>query len=298
MSFIVAKKYSNRIRIFSDNKMTVNPDDEDILIKGMGIENYKKIKALGIIKNVIINENICICSAGILEDFNKLLEYVDTNQNKSFDDICIKALEINNQNNSRTDFIICTTKDNNRIVEIKNNKMLETESSWIGSKDCFEMFQIIRHSEEMIQQTIYDCETKKEIPIDDESIDSMSFSKVLQSHINDSVGEELVECTSENNKFYYTEKLSTSISKPRTLEHGKHLNLYDNVFDGGYTYYVYNSSDNYKMYIEQLRCGIEYCPHIKYEKFNHLRVPKFEYCDVVDFEKKHNCGNCSIVMSI
>lgn len=291
MSFIVAKKYSNRIRIFSDNKMTVNPDDEDILIKGMGIENYKKIKALGIIKNVIINENICICSAGILEDFNKLLEYVDTNQTKSFDDICIKALEINSQNNGRTDFIICTTKDNNRIVEIKNNEMLETESSWIGSKNCFEMFQNIRHSEEMLQQTIHDCKTKQEIPIDNESIDSKSFFKVLQSHIDDSVGEDPVECYSENDKLYYVEKLSTSISKPRTLEHGKPLDLYDNVFDGGYMYFVYKSSDNYKLYIEQLKCGIEYCPHIEYEKFNHLRVPKFDYCDAVTFERKHNCSN-------
>lgn len=291
MSFIVAKKYSNRIRIFSDNKMTVNPDDEDILIKGMGIENYKKIKALGIIKNVIINGNICICSAGILEDFNKLLEYVDTNQTKSFDDICIKALEINSQNNGRTDFIICTTKDNNRIVEIKNNEMLETESSWIGSKNCFEMFQNIRHSEEMLQQTIHDCKTKQEILIDNESIDSKSFFKVLQSHIDDSVGEDSVECYSENDKLYYVEKLSTSISKPRTLEHGKPLDLYDNVFDGGYMYFVYKSSDNYKLYIEQLKCGIEYCPHIEYEKFNHLRVPKFDYCDAVTFERKHNCSN-------
>ena len=95
MSFIFARKYDNRIKIFADKKITVDLKDEDFLIKNIGIENYKKIKSLGIIKNVIVRENICISSAGILEDFNKLLKYVDDNKELSFNDICKKALEIN-----------------------------------------------------------------------------------------------------------------------------------------------------------------------------------------------------------
>ena len=292
MSFIFARKYSNKIKVFADKKMTVNPKDEDFLIKNIGMETYRRIKSLGIVKNVIINENICVSSAGILEDFNKLLKYIDDNENILFDDICKKALEININSNNRTDFIICSVKDESRIIQIKDYEQTETNSSWIGSSKCFNKFQSIRFSENMTKQTIYDCKTKKEIPIDDEYIDSQSFSEVLKSNIDDTVGEESIECISIGNK------LSTSISKPRVLEHGQSLNLYDDVFDGGYTYYVYRSSDNYKLYIEQLKCGVEYCPHIKYVKYDHLRIPKFEYCNVTDFEKKHNCGDYSITMSI
>lgn len=298
MSFIFARKYSNQIKIFSDKKMTVDPKDEAFLIKNIGAETYGRINSLGVVKNVIINENICVSSAGILEDFNELLKYIDDNKYLSFNDICKKALEINISSKNRTDFIICTVKDEKRIIQIKDYEQTETESSWIGSIECFDKFQSIRFSDKMTKQTIYDCESKKEIPLDTESIDSLSFSEVLKLNIDDTVGEEPIECVSAGNKFYYMDKLFTSISKTKIIERGQALSLYDNVFDGGYTYYVYRSSDNYKLYIEQLKCGVEYCPHISYEKYNHLRIPKFEYCNVADFEKNHNCGDCSIVMSI
>ena len=42
MSFILARKYGDRIRIFADKKMTVDPKDEAFLIKNIGVENYKK----------------------------------------------------------------------------------------------------------------------------------------------------------------------------------------------------------------------------------------------------------------
>lgn len=298
MSFIFARKYDNKIRVFADKKITVDPKDEDFLIKNIGIDNYRKIKSLGIVKNVIINESICISSAGILEDFNELLKYVDNNKKISFSDICKKALEININSKNRTDFIICTVKENNKIVQIKNFKESETNSAWIGSRDCFEKFQSIRFGENIIKKTIYDCESKKEIPLDAEDIDSLSFIEVLKLKVDDTISEESIDCVSSENKFYYLDKLSTSISKPRKIEGNQAINFYDNVFDGGYTYYVYKSSNNYKMYIEQLKCGIEFCPHINYEKYNHLRIPKFEYCNAADFEKNHNCNKCSIVMNI
>lgn len=298
MSFIFARKYSNGIEIFADNKMTIDSNDESIIINAVGMATYKRIMSLGVIKNVIVNESICICSAGILEDFNKLLEYIDNKESILLDDICNKALEINNKSNNRTDFIICSVKDNKIIIQIKDYEKCEVESSWIGSKKCFEVFQSIRHSEEISKQTIYDCETKKDIPLNDEGIDSFSFQNTLQSIVDSTVGEKAIICESVNNKFYYREGLSTSISKPRTVELGKVINLYDDVFDGGYTYYIYHSSDNYKMYIDQLKCGIVYCPFLTYEKYNHLRLPKLEYCTVEEFQDKNNCEECSMKMYV
>ena len=298
MSFVYARKYLNKIRVFADNKMTIAPKDELFFIKSIGMENYRKIKSLGVIKNVIINQNICICSAGMLEDYNDLLKYVDNNTNLTYEDICNEALKINIKANNRTDFIICTVKDTNKITQIKDYNMEETESSWIGSKECFEKFQSIRLSEKMKNQTIYNCASKTELPYDAELIDITSFSKTLKSNIDDSVGEISIECVSRDNKFCYMDKLFTSISKPRTLEKGKNLKIYDDVFNGGYTYYVYKSFDNYKLYINQLNCGVVYCPCVSYEKYNHLRIPKFEYCDVKDFEKNYNCEEVTIIMNV
>ena len=298
MSFIFARKYLDKINVLADNKVTVDPKDESFLIKNIGAEAYRKIKSLGIIKNVIINQNICVCSAGVVEDYNDLLKYIDNCKNISYDDICNKALEINVKTCNRTDFIVCTVENGMKIVQIKNYKKEETESAWIGSKDCFEKFQYIRFGADMNKKNIYDCERKKEMPLDVESIDLLSFSEVLKLNIDDTVGEILIQCSSVGNKFFYPEKLFTSISKSKVIETGKSLKIYDDVFDGGYTYYVYNSSNNYILYIDQLRCGVEYCPYIICEKYDHLRMPKFEYCDVDVFETKHNCGDYSIIMYV
>ena len=300
MSFIFARKYSGQIKVLADNKMTVDSEDEDLLINSIGVETYRKIRHLGVIKNVIINDSICVSSAGILEDFNELLKYIDDDKEVDFDDICKRAFEINVNSNNRTDFIVCIAKDASKIYQIKNYKMEEVDFAWIGSKNCFEKFQSIRLSKKNNNQTIYDCESHTEIPLNsDESNDLHAFSEVLKSNIDDMVGEEVIECYSDEGKFCYLEKLSTSISKPRTLPSNKDsIKIYDDVFDGGYTYYVYKSYDNYKMYINQLKCGIEYLPYISDEKFNHLRIPFFDYCDVDEFEKKHNCESRSMTMFV
>ena len=52
------------------------------------------------------------------------------------------------------------------------------------------------------------------------------------------------------------------------------------------------------MYIDQLKCGIVYCPFLIYEKYNHLRLPKLEYCTVEEFQDKNNCEECSIKMYV
>ena len=284
--------------VFADNKITVKPNEEDILIKCIGTDVYKKIKALGVVKNVIINEKICISSAGMLEDYNKLLKYVDENLYESFEDICRKALEIHIKTNNRTDFIICNVDDKFKVIQVKDGIMEETDSAWIGSKKCFDKFQEIRLSENYTQDTIYDIETKTELTLPNDIIDRDAFLKTLKSKVDDYVGEIMIECIGENNKFSYLEHLYTSLSKPKVVEPGQPIKIYDNVFDGGFTYYVYNSSNNYKVYIEQLNCGIEFCPYLLNEKYNHLRIPKFDYCSVQEFERNHNCENNSIIMYI
>ena len=43
MSFILAKKYKDKIRVFADNKMTIEPNDELSLIKYIGEGAYRNI---------------------------------------------------------------------------------------------------------------------------------------------------------------------------------------------------------------------------------------------------------------
>ena len=232
MSFIFARRYNNKIRVLADNKITISPTDEISLIKYIGEDSYRNVKNLGVIKNVIINENLCVCSAGSLEDYNELLKYIDTN-NPSFDDICNKAYQINVISNNRTDFIICSINFNAMIIQVKDFCKQETDSAWIGSKVCFELFQEIRHSDELAKQTVYNCESNQNVPLDDESKDNIAFSQTVNSRVDDSVGEVVISCASKANKFYYMESISTSVSKPRVVKSNEPLVLYDNVFDGG-----------------------------------------------------------------
>lgn len=280
MSFVVAKKYKNKIKVMADNKLFVNPNDEQMLINEIGNKNYKDICCLGIIKNVIINKNICICFAGVLEDFNIILKKIDNNKIYDLHSICSIALEINIQKSNRTDFIICSATDN-VIYEIKNNKIKIVDSSWIGVHKCFEKYQKLRLSSEIRKYCENVCELLPEDEKNDlieEMIDCESFKGVLNSTIDETVGNIVVECNVVDDEFLYKSYYSATISKPKELETNSSLiNFDDSVFDGGYSFYVDESNSNYKMYIYQIECLVEYCAHLNNENYSHLRLPKIIY---------------------
>ncbi|MBO5474925.1 MAG: hypothetical protein J5982_00290 [Bacilli bacterium] len=280
MSFIVAKKYKNKIKVMADDKLYVSPNDEQMLIREIGNKNYRDICCLGIIKNVIIDKNICVCSAGVLEDFNLLLKEIDDKNITDLKKICDISLKINIEKNNRTDFIVCSVKENN-IYEIKDNKINNVDSSWIGVYKCFEEFQKLRLSDEIRNYSENVCELitgdeKKDLV--EEIIDSESFKRVLKLNIDETVGEKVIECIGKETEFLYQSYYSATISKPKQLEtNSSMINFDDSVFDGGYSFLVEESNSNYKMYIYQIGCLVEYCAHLNNDNYSHLRLPKMIY---------------------
>ena len=76
MSFLFARKTEEYFYILSDTKINCSEIKEN-LQKRIGSKKEKLLENYGIIKNVIINSNLCIGCAGIIEYFNELLEYVE-----------------------------------------------------------------------------------------------------------------------------------------------------------------------------------------------------------------------------
>ena len=299
MSFIYARNINNKLYVLADSKLTVSSNDEALLIKAIGLENYNNIKLLGIVKNVIINNNICIASAGMLEDYNDLLQKVDENHIIEIEQICSIALNIHMKNNQRTDFVIAKADSKCPVLyEVKDGKISEVASSWLGSYDCFSAFQSIRNNSELIQQLTGYMDDKMKNEFGEETIDSHAFKKVVNLNIDSSVGGTVIECKMHNSFFQYNECLTTCTEKPHALLPGGIVKLYDNVFDGGYTCHVYQSSDYYKMYILQLNKGVIFEPHINDKNYNHLRLPKLYDLNEDEFLKLNCIENLGLIIQV
>ena len=128
----------------------------------------------------------------------------------------------------------------------------------------------------------------------DEIGKSIAFQKTVNSNIDDSVGGYVVECIGESGSFQYTELFSTHVEKEQIVLPGNNVKIYDNVFDGGYSYHVYQSNNNYKMYILQLGKGIIYEPNIKDRSYNHLRMPKIYNMSESEFINKAEINEISV----
>lgn len=287
MSFIYAKNLKNRIYVFADSKLSISPNDEGRLIKRLGKGLYNNIKVFGVIKNVIINGNTCVAAAGFLEDFNVLLKLIDEKKDIKLEEICNEALKIHCEKNGRTDFIIAVSDIcNSRLFEIKKYKVEEVQISWIGVYECFEMFKKIK-----MDPIEKDNLLPRNISLDaneyaEQLFDSRIFGKIIDDNIDNSVGGNVIECIGEYGKFIYKEKLYSCSEKRQEVQNGGIIKIYENVFDGGYTYHVYTSADNYKMYILQLEKGIVFEPYINDENYNHLRMPRIYEMNEKDFMAK------------
>ncbi len=303
MSFVYARKLKNKFYILADSKTTISDDDSDRLKIRIGEKVYNDLKKFGVIKNVIINENICIASAGVLEDFNELLKYVDTQKINDINLISHQALNIHLHNNKRTDFIIAKIDTNKELLEIKNGIISKVETSWLGSYNCFNIFQNIRH-DKLFRNQIEDSysvlieEDKNRInynefppiTIDDieKDIDFKAFDKAVKSNTDLTVGGYIVECIEHHNKFMYPECINSTVEKPQIVPSDGEINTYNEASEGGYTYHAYESNNNFKLYIYQMKKGIIYEPNINDPKYNHLRLPKIYNMKLDDFIKNNN----------
>lgn len=299
MSFIYSRKLKNRIYVLADSKLSVLSSDEDWFVKRVGKDNYNNIKSLGIIKNVIINKNICVASAGVLEDYNELLKFIDVNDIKAVDEICKYALKIHVENGNRTDFIVSLSYySDSKLYQIKNGFLSEVEFSWLGSSACFNEFQKIRHDENVIGQLTQNMDLEMKNEYAEQNIDFHSFKEAVNLHVDDMVGDNIIECIGNNGIFEYHELIATTVEKEHTVLPDGSVILFDDAVNGGYTYHVYQSCDYYKMYIYQLGKGIVFIPFVVNDKnYNHLRFPKIFNMSEQSFLKKHKIECVGIRMN-
>lgn len=272
MSFLFARKTDEFFYILADTKINCSEIKENIQ-RRIGKDKENLLENYGIIKNVIINKNLCIGCAGVIEYFNTLLEYIEKNNIKDIECIKIKAFEIHRKYNAKTDFIIAYANNSTKkLFLIKDNKMEETDSCWIGIQKCFNVFQTIRHDENF-RKSNYDTEFSKDF--NEMCNDKKSFEKVLKLNISpDDVGKYYIDCTYTKEGFHYMERSEFYAPSKQILEQNELINFYDTIENGGCSYITYCENNIYSIYYVQIKTKIIYEPYLIEEGYNYLRFPK------------------------
>ncbi len=292
MSLIYAHKTNFGIRILSDSKLTVAVDDKDRLKSILSKQEFDNIIRYGVIKTVIYQPSITISAAGILEHFNELLGYLQSNRITIIDEILKKTEEIHNKYNRDTDFII-TTKDT--IYEIKNGQYQIVDFSWIGDKDAFSKFQEEKFKY-IFDEKKYSSEMLTESEIQSlEEIDKVEFSlkKVIENQTIDSVGGFLVICAlSENTNFeyeYFSRFCSFSgFDSIQTLNPGENVVFFHKISDGGFSCQILDSKSKFLVYLNQINIGIVYDNGYSDEKYSNLLLPFIVNCSYEEFINEYS----------
>lgn len=268
MSYLYAYYEKNKIQMFADTKVTFSENEKDILKKRLKNEvDYNNLVKFGIIKNVIINKNICIGSAGKLEHFNELLKYIETNKDYNIDSIKNKALDINIKYNDTTDFIIAYVGVNKkRIYLIHDNKLLIKDSCWIGDDVTNSLFEKYNKESDTSCSNAFEC-------------------AIIDSKEN-SVGGFAIQCCETNGEFRYPEMMKSSVERKQILLPNQPMILFDSIQNGGFTHYYFESSDIVSVYIYQMKSGVRYIPCIDDEKYSFLRIPKVYHMGDVEFQRE------------
>lgn len=132
MSLIVARKDDASILIVSDTHLSY----ADAKAVGVG---QKRHPSTGVIKTVIINNDISVSFAGGEVSADEAFQRIESDAPLAR----IKSilLQVHLECRQATDFIIAVGSPEFQIFEIKNSDCLEVEAAWIGSKKAFSAFQ-------------------------------------------------------------------------------------------------------------------------------------------------------------
>ena len=285
LSFLFARKTNNYLYILADTKINYSEISDQLLNKIGDTANL--INKYGIIKNVIINRNLCVGAAGIVEHFNELLAYIENRGSSTLSEIVNKALDINNKYNQDTDFIIAFADNKNKgLYLVKDGTLNDVDSCWIGVKDCFRAFQSMR-LDENIKDVYYDNDLSEEDNMF--CFDKFCFSNVLNKNIDtDSVGKNMVNCYYGKDGFTYSNEYFFETFKRQTLLPGEGV-IFGNSIEYGDGIIVSNFVNGcYAICYPQLHKSIIYEPYLDIEGFDRIRIPRLIDCgDTCEFGKEN-----------
>ena len=142
MSLVVAGYERGNLVIVSDTKLRYSYD-----LPG-SLKNHVNAGVVegGVIKLVVVNENICIGFAGDVDNAERAIREIQ--QDTSLDDVKRILLRYNQIAYRKTDFILCTNNDGQCIYQFKKGNFELVKQAWIGDIDAFERFQRSRIDEQ------------------------------------------------------------------------------------------------------------------------------------------------------
>lgn len=153
MSLIVARKYKDHFVLVGDTKLTYPSFD-------------KNSPKDGLIKSVIVNPQLVISVAGIVEFGNIALQKVKDGIPK---DQLLKVIQkIHETSEYKTEFLICFGLPDVELISIKQGETESVQVGWIGSHSAFDKFQNYYHNPEEVEELFNDVTTLKVIRLPDE----------------------------------------------------------------------------------------------------------------------------------
>lgn len=273
MSFVYAQKIGHSIAILADTKITFDINAP----RYFDAETEKQLRQFGIIKNIIVSKNFCICFAGNnIVYANELLQQINS---VTLEQILQFALDINLRDpDNGTEFIICyANKATQLIFQIKDGTCEEVPLAWIGSFQAFKYFQGVRYGaykQQITSNIPYSCEiqfdTAPFFPEDSIYQDLLKyFYKTIFDCGDDSVGGFVIPILFDpkTNQFWY-KGYCRSFSKMQVTSKGLSIPMYQGSSTGAYSILFYQSPQIVGIYIPENYQGII---------FNHYRPNPNDY---------------------
>jgi len=270
MSLIVARKDGNKLGIVSDTRLTF-PYHETKGLKTSPLD--------GIVKTIILHENLCVSFAGELEHAELAFKEIKDSNEPNF---VLQALEkFHKLSSEKTEFLFCISKPQLTIYEIKNGATNETNIAWIGDKKAFDIFQknmlTPPTKEEPRQTNSPSTSTLKTnqpaITITEMNLTfEVSPSSALLSKISsamdgviedgniDSVGGFKVNVIYDN-KFFYNGYIKNYRSNVTMVGYGAQVIGHGSASDGSYSINFIGGSSDFKsvaLHVSQGKFGIVY----------------------------------------
>lgn len=272
MSLIVARKKAAHIYLVSDTKLTF--PEEKFPDKALAAPGD------GVIKIAILHHHVCIAFAGDdYEPAEKAIMYCRRNQLMP-SKIKEHLFAINKQTKGKVEFIVCVGFPEYAIYEIKDMKLIQTETAWIGSHNGFSVFQ---------ENALPNMSGNKKF----DTILDEAMEHVLKSGRVPEVMGFRVAVSNEGNFFHYKNYMSTAIP-PRTYTFngsGSHIiEVYGTPQEGGYSVAFCENEGRYDMaaiHVRQGEFGVLYemlnegllwptvVPYVDEHEFNDILLSRF-----------------------
>lgn len=264
MSFVYTQKIGQSIAIFADTKITFDINAPRLF----GAKTEKQVRQFGMIKNIIISKNFCVCFAGnniIYAD--ELLQQI---KSVSLEQMLQLALNINRRDSKNgAEFIICyADKTTQQIFQIKDGTCENVPLAWIGSYQAFNYFQGVRQGACNLQiksnlPNSYEIHTNSSGPhIPEDDIYQPLFDcffKTIYDCGDDSVGGFVVPTVfdSKTNQFWY-KGYCRSFSRMQVTNGGLSMPMYQGPSVGAFSILFYQSPQYVGIYIPEGYQGIIY----------------------------------------